>query len=154
MLTRTNCIDGTDRTSATVDGGAAVTYCYDANDKLTSTSDTRYPTLAYDARGNTVALGAEAVVAVVRYSVVKVTAQRKSGDKWKCERRCQLVTVEGARGAGYVNGIGFGKTKEEATKNCQVHANAQAAALNDANPKKPRLRARHCSNKVTCQKIG
>ena len=51
----------TDRTSATVDGGAATTYCYDANDKLTSTSDTRYPTLAYDARGNTVTLGGEAL---------------------------------------------------------------------------------------------
>lgn len=49
----------TNRTSMTVNGGAATTYCYDNADKLTSTTDTRYPTIAYDSRGNTTTLGPE-----------------------------------------------------------------------------------------------
>jgi RHS repeat-associated protein len=51
----------TNRTSATVDGGAAVNYCYDANDKLVSTTDARYASIAYDARGNTTSMGGEAM---------------------------------------------------------------------------------------------
>jgi RHS repeat-associated protein len=49
----------TNRTSMTINGGAATTYCYDAADKLTSTTDSRYGTIAYDDRGNTAALGTE-----------------------------------------------------------------------------------------------
>jgi hypothetical protein len=37
---------------ASTDPGA-VQFCYDAGDKLTSPNDARYPTLAYDTRGNT-----------------------------------------------------------------------------------------------------
>lgn len=49
------------RTSVVVDGATATptTYCIDANDKISSTNDARYPTLAYDARGNTTTLGGE-----------------------------------------------------------------------------------------------
>jgi YD repeat-containing protein len=39
--------------------GVTTTYCYDAADKLVSTTDTRYANPAYDARGNTTALGAQ-----------------------------------------------------------------------------------------------
>jgi hypothetical protein len=38
------------------------TYCFDADGKLTSTSDTRHPTVAYDDRGDTLTLGAETLV--------------------------------------------------------------------------------------------
>ena len=60
--TAPNAGRSTNRTSAVVDGGPATTYCYDAADKLTSTNDARWPTLAYDARGNTTTLGGEVLV--------------------------------------------------------------------------------------------
>jgi YD repeat-containing protein len=44
-----------------VDNGVTTSYCYDAADKLVSTTDTRYGTIAYDARGNTTALGPQAL---------------------------------------------------------------------------------------------
>jgi RHS repeat-associated protein len=47
----------TNRTSVTDNGGAATTYCYDAADRLRSTSDSRYGTIGYDDRGNTTTLG-------------------------------------------------------------------------------------------------
>jgi RHS repeat-associated protein len=50
----TNC-------SAVVDSGVTTSYCYDAADKLVTTTDTRYGTIAYDARGNTTALGPQAL---------------------------------------------------------------------------------------------
>jgi YD repeat-containing protein len=36
-----------------VDNGVTTSYCYDAADKLVSTTDPRYGTIAYDVRGNT-----------------------------------------------------------------------------------------------------
>jgi YD repeat-containing protein len=36
-----------------VPGGVTTSYCYDAGDKLVSSTDPRYGTIAYDARGNT-----------------------------------------------------------------------------------------------------
>jgi YD repeat-containing protein len=44
-----------------VDNGVTTSYCYDAADKLVSTTDTRYGTIAYDVRGNTTALGPQAL---------------------------------------------------------------------------------------------
>jgi RHS repeat-associated protein len=41
--------------------GVTTSYCYDAADKLVSTTDTRYGTIAYDARGNTTTLGPQAL---------------------------------------------------------------------------------------------
>ncbi|MGH2721743.1 MAG: RHS repeat-associated core domain-containing protein, partial [Actinomycetota bacterium] len=49
----------TNRTSTTVNGGAATTYCYDAADRLVSTSDSRYSAPAYDGHGNTTTLGTQ-----------------------------------------------------------------------------------------------
>jgi RHS repeat-associated protein len=54
----TNAGANTNRTSMT-DNATSATYCYDAADKLTSTTDTRYPTIAYDAHGNTTTLGSQ-----------------------------------------------------------------------------------------------
>ncbi|MBW3641885.1 MAG: DNRLRE domain-containing protein [Actinobacteria bacterium] len=51
----------TNRTSV-VDNGTTTTYCYDRADRLVSTSDTRYGTVAYDPRGNTKTLGGETMV--------------------------------------------------------------------------------------------
>jgi RHS repeat-associated protein len=51
----------TNRSSVTDNGGAATTYCYDAADKLVSTTDVRYTSPAYDARGNTTTLGTQAM---------------------------------------------------------------------------------------------
>jgi RHS repeat-associated protein len=39
--------------------GVTTSYCYDRADRLTSTSDARYSTIAYDDHGNTTTLGAE-----------------------------------------------------------------------------------------------
>lgn len=47
----------TNRTSV-VDNGATTTSCYDAGDRLTSTTDSRYSTVSYDGHGNTTTLGA------------------------------------------------------------------------------------------------
>jgi hypothetical protein len=47
--------------SAVVDNGVTTSYCYDAADKLVSTTDTRYGGIAYDARGNTTSLGPQAL---------------------------------------------------------------------------------------------
>jgi RHS repeat-associated protein len=51
----------TNRTSMVV-GATTTTYCYDEADRLVSTTDSRYATLAYDARGNTTTLGNETMV--------------------------------------------------------------------------------------------
>jgi RHS repeat-associated protein len=51
----------TNRTSMVV-GGTTTTYCYDEADRLVSTTDSRYATLAYDPRGNTITLGGETMV--------------------------------------------------------------------------------------------
>ena len=51
----------TNRTKAT-DNGAVTTYCYDAADRLTSTTDAAVGTLAYDLHGNTTTLGAQTLV--------------------------------------------------------------------------------------------
>ena len=48
----------TNRTAKTA-GGATTTYCYDHADRLVSTSDPRFATIAYDARGNTTTLGTQ-----------------------------------------------------------------------------------------------
>lgn len=45
------------RTSMTDNGGAAVSYCYNFLDQLTSSSDPSVGTLAYDGHGNTTTLG-------------------------------------------------------------------------------------------------
>ena len=45
-----------------LDNAATTTYCYDRADRLVSSSDTRYGTVAYDPRGNTKTLGAETMV--------------------------------------------------------------------------------------------
>jgi RHS repeat-associated protein len=50
----------TNRTSR-VDNGVTTTYCYDAADRLTSSSDAGVGTPAYDAHGNTTTLGAQAL---------------------------------------------------------------------------------------------
>ncbi|MBW3616043.1 MAG: hypothetical protein KY439_12165, partial [Actinobacteria bacterium] len=47
--------------SAMVDNGVSTSYCYDAADKLVSTTDARYGGIAYDVRGNTTALGPQAL---------------------------------------------------------------------------------------------
>ncbi len=47
------------RTATTVNGGTPTTYCYDAADRLTSSSDTAVGSPTYDGHGNTVALGAQ-----------------------------------------------------------------------------------------------
>jgi hypothetical protein len=73
---------------------------------------------------------------------------------YRCERRCQLVTVEGAEAVGYVTGIGHGKTVNDAHKDCQRDANRQADEYNRNNPDKKRVRARHCSNVKKCEKVG
>lgn len=49
------------RTSV-VDNTTTYTYCYDSGDKLTSTNDARYFSIAYDSRYNTTTLGDEALV--------------------------------------------------------------------------------------------
>ncbi len=49
----------TNRTSMTINGGPAINYCYDAADRLTSTTDSRYGSIGYDARRNTTTLGPE-----------------------------------------------------------------------------------------------
>jgi RHS repeat-associated protein len=51
----------TNRSSTTDNGGAATTYCYDAADKLVSTTDARYNSLAYDSHGSTSTLGSQAM---------------------------------------------------------------------------------------------
>jgi RHS repeat-associated protein len=51
--------NNTNRTSVSVDGGAATTYCYDRADRLTTTSDARYSGITYDNRGNTSTLGTQ-----------------------------------------------------------------------------------------------
>ena len=43
----------TNRTSMTVDGGTALTYCYDHADRLTSTTENGVGTISYDSHGNT-----------------------------------------------------------------------------------------------------
>jgi RHS repeat-associated protein len=45
--------------SSMVDNGATTTYCYDAADKLTSTTDARYGSITYDSHGNTKTLGTQ-----------------------------------------------------------------------------------------------
>lgn len=55
----TNAGLNTDRTSVTDNGGTPTTYCYDAGDRLTSTSDARYGGITYDARGNTKTIGGQ-----------------------------------------------------------------------------------------------
>ncbi len=45
------------RTSMSDNGATAITYCYDNADRLTSTSDSRYGSIAYDSHGNTTRLG-------------------------------------------------------------------------------------------------
>jgi YD repeat-containing protein len=52
----------TNRTSMTIEGGSPITYCYDNADRLTQTSDERYPSIDYDERGNTTLLGNEQMV--------------------------------------------------------------------------------------------
>ncbi|HET9442281.1 MAG TPA: RHS repeat-associated core domain-containing protein, partial [Acidimicrobiales bacterium] len=47
----------TNRTTLVDNGGAQTTYCYDAADRLTATTDPRYGGIAYDGHGNTVAIG-------------------------------------------------------------------------------------------------
>jgi RHS repeat-associated protein len=49
----------TNRTTLTVGGGPATTYCYDHADRLTSSSDAAVGTPAYDAHGNTTTLGGQ-----------------------------------------------------------------------------------------------
>ncbi|MGH9150839.1 MAG: phospholipase A2 [Acidimicrobiales bacterium] len=44
-----------------VDNGAPTTYCYDAADRLVSTTDATVGAVGYDARGNTTALGPQAI---------------------------------------------------------------------------------------------
>lgn len=44
-----------------VDNGVATTYCYDAADRLVSSSDPSVGAIAYDARGNTTTLGPQAL---------------------------------------------------------------------------------------------
>jgi len=73
---------------------------------------------------------------------------------YRCERKCQLVTVEGAEAVGYVVGIGHGNTVEKAHADCQRDANRQADEYNRNNPDKKRVRARHCSNVRKCEKVG
>ncbi|MDQ1444566.1 MAG: hypothetical protein QOI20_1030, partial [Acidimicrobiaceae bacterium] len=48
----------TNRTSMTVDS-QTTTYCYDQADELVSTTDSRYPTIGYNPRGNINALGGQ-----------------------------------------------------------------------------------------------
>src|SRR5207244_8599434 len=49
----------TNRTATTDNGGTATTYCYDAADRATSTSDARYGSITYDAHGNTKTIGGQ-----------------------------------------------------------------------------------------------
>lgn len=49
----------TNRTSMVDNGGTATTYCYDAGDKITSTTDARYGSITYDAHGNTATIGGQ-----------------------------------------------------------------------------------------------
>jgi RHS repeat-associated protein len=51
----------TNRRSVT-DNGAATTYCYDAADRLASSTDTSVGTPAYDDHGNTIAMGTQTMV--------------------------------------------------------------------------------------------
>lgn len=51
----------TNRTSVT-DNATTYTSCYDTTDKLTSTTDPRYASIAHDTRGNTTTLGGETLV--------------------------------------------------------------------------------------------
>ncbi len=50
----------TNRTSLAIDGADPITYCYDAADRLTSTTDPSFTTLTYDERGNTTTIGDQA----------------------------------------------------------------------------------------------
>ncbi|MDQ6739018.1 MAG: hypothetical protein M3021_01235, partial [Actinomycetota bacterium] len=47
--------------SSVIDNSATTTYCYDAADRLVSSSDPAVGTPAYDARGNTTTLGAQSL---------------------------------------------------------------------------------------------
>ncbi len=47
----------TNRTSEIIDGTTTISYCYDQADRLTSSTDPSYGTVAYDAHGNTTTLG-------------------------------------------------------------------------------------------------
>jgi RHS repeat-associated protein len=49
----------TNRTSKTVDGGTAITYCYDHADHLTSSSDSAVGTVSYDTHGNSASIFGE-----------------------------------------------------------------------------------------------
>lgn len=49
------------RTSMTVNGETPISYCYDDADRLTAVSDSRYPSIEYDDRGNTTTLGSERI---------------------------------------------------------------------------------------------
>ena len=51
--------ENTNRSTTSVNGGAATTYCYDKADRLLSTTDPAAATIAYDGRGNTKVLGAQ-----------------------------------------------------------------------------------------------
>jgi RHS repeat-associated protein len=51
----------TNRSTTSVNGGPDTTYCYDQADRLISTTDPAAATIAYDARGNTMTLGAQAM---------------------------------------------------------------------------------------------
>lgn len=53
----TNAGRNTNRTSLVDNGTTVATYCYDAADKLTSTTDPTVGTIAYDSHGNTTTLG-------------------------------------------------------------------------------------------------
>ncbi len=51
--------DNGNRTSKTLNGGTATTYCHDGASRLVSSTDTAIGTPTYDARGNTTVLGAQ-----------------------------------------------------------------------------------------------
>jgi RHS repeat-associated protein len=78
----------TNRTSVSDTGATPVTYCYDNADRLTSTSDSRYSSIAYDAHGNTTTLGGQTMVydqADRHISTIEgtdtITYQRDSDDR-------------------------------------------------------------------------
>ena len=50
------------RTSTTLNGGTPTTYCHDAASRLVSSTDAAVGTPTYDARGNTVTLGAQQIL--------------------------------------------------------------------------------------------
>ncbi|MGI8683605.1 MAG: LamG-like jellyroll fold domain-containing protein [Acidimicrobiales bacterium] len=51
----------TNRTSLVDNAAPAVSYCYGAGDRLTSTTDARFGAIAYDAHANTTAIGGQAL---------------------------------------------------------------------------------------------